>query len=130
MKHVMDIKIYYEDTDCGNVVYYANYLRYMERARTEYMADRGASVKELMDMGMLFMIARVEVDYRSPARYGDTVVVETWISETSGATLTFQHSMREKNSGRIFTECLAKAVCVDPAGRPKRIPKEIAEKLR
>jgi acyl-CoA thioester hydrolase len=130
MSHFMEIKIYYEDTDCGNVVYYANYLRYMERARTEYMADRGAPVKELMDRGTLFMIARVEVDYRSSGRYGDTIVVETWVPGTTGATITFQHTMKEKTSGRIITECKAVAVCVDAKGRPKRIPREALEKLR
>ncbi len=126
----MDIKIYYEDTDCGGVVYYANYLRYMERARTEYMASRGASVKALMDDGYLFVIAHAEVDYRSPAHYGDTLVVETWVSEISAATLLFEHTMKEKASGRLITECKAKAVCVDSSGKPKRIPREISDKLK
>jgi len=130
MNHFMEIKIYYEDTDCGNVVYYANYLRYMERARTEYMDARGASVKSLMDQGTLFMIVRVEIDYRSSARYGDTLLVETWVSETTGATLTFQHTMKEKTSGRLIIECKAKAVCVDTVGKPKRIPREVLEKLQ
>jgi acyl-CoA thioester hydrolase len=130
MNHVMEIKIYYEDTDCGNVVYYANYLRYMERARTEYMAARGAPVKELMDQGTLFIIARVEVDYRSSGRYGDTIVVETWVPETTGATITFQHTMKEKTSGRLIAECKAIAVCVDAKGKPKRVPREALEKLR
>ena len=76
MNHVMDVKIYYEDTDCGGVVYYANYLRYMERARTEYLASRGYAVKKLMDEGTIFMVLRVEIDYRSPARYGDTIVLQ------------------------------------------------------
>jgi acyl-CoA thioester hydrolase len=126
----MEIKIYYEDTDCGGVVYYANYLRYMERARTEYMTSRGASVKALMDQGYLFVIARAEVDYRSSAHYGDTLVVETWVSEISAATLLFEHTMKEKTSGKLITECKAKAVCVDSSGKPKRIPREIADKLR
>jgi acyl-CoA thioester hydrolase len=130
MNHVMEIKIYYEDTDCGNVVYYANYLRYMERARTEYMAARGAPVKVLMDQGTLFMIAHVEVDYRSSGHYGDTIVVETWVPETTGATITFQHTMKEKASGRVITECKAIAVCVDAHGKPKRVPRETLEKLR
>lgn len=130
MKHVMEIKMYYEDTDCGNVVYYANYLRYMERARTEYMAERGASVKELMDEGTLFIIGRVEIDYRSSARYGDTLLVETWVPETSGATIVFQHTMKEKSSGKLLTECIARAVCVDATGKPKRVPKAVLEKLR
>jgi acyl-CoA thioester hydrolase len=130
MNHLMEIKIYYEDTDCGNVVYYANYLRYMERARTEYMAARGVSVKALMDDGTLFMITRAEVDYRSSARYGDTLLVETWVSEITGATLTFQHAMKEKTTGKLITECKAIAVCVGPANKPKRIPRDVSEKLR
>jgi acyl-CoA thioester hydrolase len=130
MNHIMEIKIYYEDTDCGNVVYYANYLRYMERARTEYMAARGASVKALMEQGSLFMIVRAEVDYRSFVHYGDTLLVETWVPETTGATITFQHTMKEKNSGKLITECKAVAVCVDAKGKPKRIPREALEKLR
>jgi acyl-CoA thioester hydrolase len=130
MNHFMDVKIYYEDTDCGNVVYYANYLRYMERARTEYMSVRGASVKSLIDQGTLFMIVRAEVDYRSSARYGDTLLVETWVSDTTGATITFQHTMKEKTSGRLITECKAVSVCVDVKGKPKRIPREALEKLQ
>ncbi|HAS55416.1 MAG TPA: acyl-CoA thioesterase [Nitrospiraceae bacterium] len=127
--HRMDIKIYYEDTDCGGVVYYANYLRYMERARTEYMADRGAPVKELMDLGIIFVIARVEIDYRMSGRYGDTIVIETWVSECTAASITFRHVMKQKESGKVLTEAMAKAVCVDPSIKPKRIPKDIAEKL-
>ena len=130
MNHIMEIKIYYEDTDCGNVVYYANYLRYMERARTEYMEARGASVKSLMDQGALFMITHAEVDYRSSGHYGDTLLVETWVSHTTGATITFQHTMKEKASGRLLTECKAIAVCVNERGKPKRIPHEALEKLK
>jgi acyl-CoA thioester hydrolase len=129
-KHRMEVKIYYEDTDVAGVVYYANYLRYMERARTEYMADRGAPVKALMDQGILFLIARAEIDYRSSARYGDTIIVETWISEITAASIMFEHAMTEKTSGRLIADCKAKAVCVGSDSRPKRIPKEIAEKLR
>jgi len=130
MTHTMEIKIYYEDTDCGGVVYYANYLRYMERARTEYLADRGISVKALMDEGTLFLVSRAELDYRSSARYGDTIRIETKISETTGATLLFEHTMTEKASGKVLTECRARLVCADAAGKPKRMPKEMADKLR
>ncbi len=73
----MEIKIYYEDTDCGGVVYYANYLKYMERGRTEFLAERGVSVKGLMDEGTIFVVTRAELDYKSSARYGDTIVMET-----------------------------------------------------
>ena len=69
----MEIRIYYEDTDCGGVVYYANYLKYFERARTQYLEERGLSVAELRDGGTQFMVVHAELDYRSPARYGDTL---------------------------------------------------------
>lgn len=130
MNHIMDVKIYYEDTDCGNVVYYANYLRFMERARTEYLASRGYSVKKLMDEGTIFMVLRVEIDYKSPARYGDTIEIETWVRDTTRATMIFEHIMREKTSRRVFVECRAKVVYVDHAGKPKRLSAEYVEKIQ
>ena len=130
MNHTMEIKLYYEDTDCGGVVYYANYLRYMERGRTEYLADYGYSVKKLMDEGTLFMVARAEIDYRSPARYGDTLVLETGIAECSRAVMMFEHRIKEKMSGRTVVEGKIKLVCTDASGRPKRMPREFVEKVK
>src|SRR3990172_6743469 len=69
----MEVRIYYEDTDCGGVVYYANYLRYLERAENNYIEERGLSVAGLMNEGTVFVVVHAEVDYRSPARYGDTL---------------------------------------------------------
>lgn len=130
MNHAMDVKIYYEDTDCGGVVYYANYLRYMERARTEYLASRGHSVKMLMDQGTIFMVFRVEIDYKAPARYGDTIEIETWVRDATRATMIFEHVMREKMSRRVLVECRAKVVAVDANARPKRLPEEYVEKIK
>jgi acyl-CoA thioester hydrolase len=130
MNHVMDIKLYYEDTDCGGVVYYANYLRYMERARTEYLASRGYSVKTLMDQGTIFMVFRVEIDYKAPARYGDTIEIETWVSDVTRATMIFEHVMREKTSRRVLVECRAKIGAVNAAGRPKRLPEEYVDTVK
>jgi acyl-CoA thioester hydrolase len=130
MNHLMEVHIYYEDTDCGGVVYYANYLRYMERARTEYLASKGYSVKKLMDEGTIFMVLRAEVDYRSPARYGDTIEIETWVRDVTRATMIFEHIMRDKASRRIFVECRAKVVYVDSHAKPKRLPAEYVEKVK
>ena len=130
MNHSMTVKIYYEDTDCGGVVYYANYLRYMERARTEYLASRGYAVKKLMDEGTIFMVLRVEIDYRSPARYGDTTEIETWARDMTRATMVFEHIMRDAASGRVFVECRAKVVFVDVNAKPKRIPAEFVEAMK
>ncbi len=129
MNHFMDVRIYYEDTDCGGVVYYANYLRYMERARTEYLASRNYSVKKMMDEGTIFMVLRVEIDYKSPAHYGDTIEIETWVSDTSRVTTVFNHIMREKTSRRVIVKCQAKIVYVDTNGKPKRLPDEYVERM-
>lgn len=125
--HAIEVKIYYEDTDCGGVVYYANYLRYMERARTEYLAVRGVSVKALMDQGTLFVVARVEIDYKTSARYGETIVIDTWIAEASRVSLLFEHSMKDKATGRMIAGAKARLVCVDAAGKPKRMPQEFVD---
>ncbi len=124
-----EVKIYYEDTDCGNVVYYANYLKYMERGRTEYLADHGFNVAEIAAQGTVFVVARAEIDYRSSARLGETIVVKTWIAEVTRTSLLFSHTMTDKASGRLITEAQARLVCVDPAGKIKRIPADMGEKL-
>jgi acyl-CoA thioester hydrolase len=130
MNHLMDVKIYYEDTDCGGVVYYANYLRYMERARTEYLASKGYSVKKLMDEGTIFMVLHVEIDYKSPARYGDIIEIETWVRDVTRATMIFEHVMRERTSRRVFVECRAKVVTVDVNAKPKRLPADYVENIK
>ncbi len=129
MSHLMDVPIYYEDTDCGGVVYYANYLRYMERGRTGYLESRGYSVKTLMDEGTIFMVLRVEIDYRSPGRYGDVIEIETRVRDVTRATMVFEHIMREKASRRVLVECSAKMVIVDRNGKPKRLPEAYLERL-
>lgn len=125
----IEIKIYYEDTDSGGVVYYANYLRYMERGRTEYLAARGISVKDLMDQGTIFVVTRAEVDYKSSVRYGDTIVLDTSVEEKTGATLLFQHRITDKETGRLLVEGRIRMVCADLSVRPKRLPPEMAERI-
>ena len=129
MSHSMEIKLYYGDTDCGGVVYYANYLNYMEQGRTEYLAARGISVKDLMDQGTVFVVARAEIDYRSSARYGETIVVRTRIDEQTRTSLLFAHTMTDKATGRLIAESQARLVCVDLKSKIKRIPPEMLEKL-
>ncbi|WHZ23945.1 MAG: 4-hydroxybenzoyl-CoA thioesterase family active site [Nitrospira sp.] len=119
----MEIRIYYEDTDCGGVVYYANYLKYFERARTHYLEDRGLSVAGLRDQGTQFMVVHVELDYRSPARYGDTLIIETKLAAVGQASLTFAHVLRERTSGRMVVEGSAKLVAVDDQLKVTRLDK-------
>ena len=72
-RDIIEIRIYYEDTDCGGVVYYANYLKYFERARTQYLEDCRLSVMDLMNAGRVFVVVHAEIEYRAPARYGETL---------------------------------------------------------
>ena len=125
----MDIRIYYEDTDCGGVVYYANYLRYFERARTQYLEDRGISVTGLLKKGTQFMVVHAEIDYRSPARYGETLTVETKLAAVGNASLTFAHVVRERTSQRLVVEGAAKLVTVDLEGKMKRLAKSVVAAL-
>ncbi len=119
----MDIRIYYEDTDCGGVVYYANYLKFFERARTHYLEERGLSVAGLRDQGTQFVVVHAELDYRSPGRYGDTLVIDTTLADASQASFTFAHVLRERTSGRIVVEGSAKLVTVGEHMKVKRLDK-------
>jgi acyl-CoA thioester hydrolase len=126
----LEIRIYYEDTDCGGIVYYANYLKYFERARTRYLEDRGLSVAELMKAGRLFVVVHAEVNYRTPARYGDTLVIETLVSDMSPAAITFAHVVRERQSGRVVVEGAARLAVTDGNGKVKRLDKRTVAALQ
>ena len=126
----MDIRIYYEDTDCGGMVYYGNYLKYFERARTHYLEDRGLSVAELMKAGTIFVVVHAEVDYRSPARYGDRLTVETIVSDMTAASFTFSHVIRERESRRVVVEGSARLAATDGNGKVKRLDKAIVAVLQ
>ena len=71
--HRFKVKIYYEDTDAGGVVYYANYLHYMERARTEFLLEKGIDVSEYHNRGYLFAVVHVDISYKKPARHGEII---------------------------------------------------------
>ena len=121
----MDIRIYYEDTDCGGMVYYGNYLKYFERARTQFLEERGLSVAGLMKEGTVFVVVHAEVDYRSPARYGDWLIIETVVSDMTAASFTFSHVIREQESQRVVVEGLARLAATDGNGKVKRLHKAI-----
>lgn len=126
----MEVRIYYEDTDCGGVVYYANYLKYFERARTHYLDERGLSVAALLKDGTQFMVVHAELDYRSPARYGETLAIETTLTETGKATLTFAHVIREAQTRRVVVEGSARLAATTLDGKIKRLEPGFVETLK
>lgn len=126
----MEVRIYYEDTDCGGVVYYANYLKYFERARTQYLETRGLSVAELIKQGRVFVVVHAELEYRAPARYGEILEIETIIPEMSPASITFSHVVRERESRRVVVEGSARLAVTDGNGKVKRLDKATVAALQ
>jgi acyl-CoA thioester hydrolase len=105
------------------VVYYANYLKYFERARTHYLEERGLSVAGLIEQGRVFVVVHAEVEYRSPARYGETLQIETVIPDMNPAAMTFAHVVCERATGRVVVEGSAKLAVTDGNGKVKRLDK-------
>jgi acyl-CoA thioester hydrolase len=125
----VDVRVYYEDTDCGGIVYYANYLKYFERARTHYLETQGLSIAALLQEGTEFRVIHAEITYRSPATYGNILLIETVVRADRRTSLTFSHIIRERQSARLVVEGSAKLVTVDPNGRIKRLPPHILKAL-
>ena len=125
----MDIRIYYEDTDCGGVVYYANYLRYFERSRTEYLESKGVFVKECIPRGFFFVVAHQDIDYKAPAYYADVLNIETKISKLASASITFDYIVRNRKTNQLIVTASTVLACVNKDIQPIKIPREIREKL-
>ncbi|MCB1787217.1 MAG: tol-pal system-associated acyl-CoA thioesterase [Chromatiaceae bacterium] len=124
------VRVYYEDTDAGGVVYYANYLKFLERARTEWLRDLGFEQERLMrDAGILFAVRRVEIDYLLPARFDDALVVEAAIAELGRASFTFRQRIVRAPDTLLSTATVT-VVCLDKDRfRPTAIPTDIHEKI-
>ncbi|MDY7033418.1 MAG: YbgC/FadM family acyl-CoA thioesterase [Thermodesulfobacteriota bacterium] len=125
----MEIRIYYEDTDCGGVVYYANYLKYFERARTEFIRERGLSLMDYMSEGTSFIVVRAEVDYKSPGRYNDVITITTSVSEVSGASFTMEYTVLRKEDGKLLASGMTRLASINKEGKPTRLPKNLMETL-
>lgn len=127
MNHTVRVKIYYEDTDCGGVVYYANYLRYFERARTEFLESKGVSLKALMEDGVYFVVAEAALRYMAPARYGDVLAVETAVERAGPASIIFRHTVRREKTGEGLVEATVKLGCVGNDMKPLRLGKDVMQ---
>ncbi len=121
-------KIYYHDTDCGGVVYYANYLKYLEEARTEFFAKKGISIKDMIRKGSFFVVGRTEIDYKAPAHYGDILEISAKIAEISKLKLVFDHEIKNQE-GRLIVQAKTILVHVNKDLRPAPIPKELRKKI-
>lgn len=123
------VRVYYEDTDAGGVVFYANYLKFMERGRTEYLRELGFEQDELAEQGILFAVRRAEVDYLKAARFNDALLVSARVTQQKRASLLFEQEIK-KESGEVCSRGQISIVCVDKDSfRPKAIPEEILRKI-
>jgi len=120
--------IYYHHTDCGGVVYYANYLDFLEEARTEYLAQKDAPIKRLAEDGVMFVVSRQEVDYKFPGVYGDDLDIQTKIGEITGVRIEFLHEIYNQHK-RILVKARTILVCVDKSLKPQAIPEDLRKKL-
>jgi acyl-CoA thioester hydrolase len=127
MVHHHKVKIYYEDTDAGGVVYYANYLRYMERARTELLSERGIDVAEYHNSGYLFAVVNVDVQYKKPAVLGDIIDVTTEVTDVTNVTVTLSHRIFRENN--FLVEATVRLACINKDGKPQRLPQEFSSLL-
>lgn len=124
------IRVYYEDTDAGGVVYHSNYLKFMERARTEWLRKAGYSQQSLAaDKGIVFVVAKMNIEFNSPARFDELLNVCSKVTGTNGAGLMFEQSVISE-SGAVKCRADVHIVCVDSKTfRPKRIPNSIKATL-
>lgn len=125
----MEKRIYYHDTDSGGVVYYANYLKYLEEARTEFLEKKGLTVKSLHENGFLYAVRKCNVTYKSPARYGDTIICDATLKKITAAQMFFNQIITEKQTGRLICEAEVILVSLNTDFKTIVIPDEIREKL-
>jgi acyl-CoA thioester hydrolase len=125
----MEIRIYYEDTDAGGVVYHANYLGYFERGRTEFLRDRGLTVAGFADQGCIFPVVHLELDYLAPAFLDDLVRVETELLDVGKASFTLGQQVVRVVDGRLLAAGKVTLACTTPALKARRLPAELLQAL-
>ena len=127
MPHEFAVTVYYEDTDMGGIVYHANYLKYIERARSAWVRELGIDQNAMREAGTAFVVRRVEADYLGAARLDDELTVRTRTEAVTGARLVMaQEILRE---GKVIFRAEVTAVCATLDGHPVRLPAEIRQKV-
>lgn len=125
---VFPIRIYYDDTDAGGVVYHSNYLKFFERARTEWLSSFGIEQDALLEQGIAFMVRRSTVEHYSSARFNERLQTQTTVSKMKRASIVFQQ--RLMRGEYCICEALVTIACVDlEQGKPIAIPDPIREVL-
>jgi tol-pal system-associated acyl-CoA thioesterase len=124
-------RVYYEDTDAGGVVYYANYLKFCERARSDYLRSLRLEQSQLTaQYNIIFVVSSCTIDYKLPARLDDEIVVNTDISQLGNTYIDFNHEIVQKNNHKVLTSSQVRVVCIHASSmRPVAIPRAVSDKL-
>jgi acyl-CoA thioester hydrolase len=125
--HFIEKKIFYHDTDAGGVVYYASYLKHLEEGRFEFCLSKGISMVESIKEGVIFPVVHFEIDYKSPARYGDIVKVYTRVEKLGFSSIHFFQEI--KNKDVLLIKAKTVWACVNEALKPRAIPDKIKQAL-
>lgn len=124
----MQKRIYYHDTDHSGAVYHANYLKFLEEARSQYLEERGHSVKSLMDRGVHFVVRRQEMDYKHPAFYNDVLEITAGVEECSNVRVKFVYEIRNQD-GKLIGRAATDLVSVGRDLRLAELPEDLKAAL-
>ncbi|MGJ0428408.1 tol-pal system-associated acyl-CoA thioesterase [Methylobacter sp.] len=128
-KFIWPVRVYYEDTDAGGVVYYANYLKFFERARTEMLRAMGYEQDQLMAEGIIFVVRSIQVDYLIPARFNEQLQVSADLSLVKKASFDFEQEITRGDE--VLCKGIIRIACLDAQTmRPKAIPEKLQEQLK
>ena len=122
------VRVYLEDTDAGGIVYYVNYLKFMERARTELLRQMGSQFGELYDQGLQFVVHSLDAQYRKPARADDELQVSAWVEKIARTYILFHQQV--KRGEELMCEARIKVACIDAVKhKPAAIPPELQQQF-
>ncbi|EAU44987.1 tol-pal system-associated acyl-CoA thioesterase [Salipiger bermudensis] len=128
MQHEFPVRVYYEDTDMAGIVYHANYLKFIERARSEWVKGMGIDQNALREHeGVVFVIRRIEADFRASARFDDELVVQTRVQSVSGVRLVLHQEVQRAGEALFTAEVTLVSMTLD--GQPTRLPQELRRKV-
>lgn len=130
--HQWPVRIYYEDTDMQGIVYYANYLKYLERARTEFLREKGFEQGQLIDQqGVVFAVRAVQMDYIKPAKFNDELIIRTHIQQIKRVSMVFHQTIScPANDDELINKAEIKVACLDAKTMAiKAIPTQMIEAL-
>lgn len=124
--HLLKSRVYYEDTDSSGFVYHANYLKFMERARTEWLYQLGFNIEELQQQGIFFVVHSLQINYIKPARLAEELEVISHIDKLGYASLIYQQKVQRLAGKQLLCEGIIKVACLNAERKPCALPAEMS----